>query len=113
MNDDRANALCADLLANGFLAARVLPDGSVAAVQALLTTTAIFLGMTQDGFDMRYCFKGRRLAMSRFENLASENEVPEGWLARRPEQPQDIEAKRTPGYLGGDPALASSWDEAA
>lgn len=113
MNDDQAQALCDQLMREGYLAARVLPDGTVAGVQSMLTTTALFLGCTPMGYDMRYCFKGRHLAMQRFDNLQSENDVPEGWLARRPETLEDLQAKARPGYLGGDPALPSSWDAAA
>jgi len=100
----------AELLAQGYLMARVLDDGSVAALQRLLTTTGLFLGMTPWGFESRYCFHDMGLAVLRFAQLKSEDDVPEGWLARRPERPEDVAAKSRPGYLGGDPALASSWE---
>lgn len=105
-----AQRLADELLAQGYLMTRVLPDGSVAGLQRLLTTTGIFLGMTPWGFESRYCFHDRRLAVERFEQLQSEDDIPAGWKARRPERPEDIEAKSRPGYLGGDPALTSSWE---
>ena len=102
--------LCDWLKVNGWLDARVLPDGSVAALQRLLTTTGLFLGMTRYGYESRYCFADPALARQRFDELQSEDDVPAGWLARRPERPEDILAKSKPGYRGGDPSLASSWE---
>ena len=108
-----AEKLVAELLAEGYLMARVLPDGSVAAMQRTLSTFALFLGMTPWGFDSRYCFREAALARMRFNELQSEDDVPAGWIARRPERPEDVQAKSMPGYIGGDPGLPSSWERKA
>lgn len=111
MSDD-AQALCEAAMSDGtYLFARVLP-GSVAGLQRMLTTTALFLGVNRHGYETRYCFRDAALALMRLGELQSDDDVPDGWLARRPERPEDIAAKNRPGYLGGDPALASSWEEA-
>jgi len=68
---------------NGYTAARVLPDGSVAAVIELLTTRAIVLGVTRFGWTTRFCFADRGLALQRFDELQSEDDEPEGCIARR------------------------------
>ena len=106
-----AQDMCDWLRRQGFNPVRQLPDGSFAGMQHMLTTTAIFLGLDMHHWEARYCFKSGALAALRFAELQSESDVPEGWFARRPEQPKDIEAKSRLGYLGGDPSLASSWAE--
>jgi hypothetical protein len=94
----------------GFVAVRLLPDGSVAGLVPLMTTLAICLGVTWEcPYERRFCFRDDALARQRFEELQSEDDIPAGWTARRPEQPCDRDAKARPGYLGGDPALPTSW----
>lgn len=93
----------------GCILVRQLPDGSVAGVIRLVTTTAIMLGLEPYGWARRFCFTDPGLCYQRFAELQSEDDTPEGWFARRPEQPCDWDAKNTPGYLGGDPALPSNW----
>ncbi len=73
----------ADALAGQYLAVRVLADGSVAALGELLFTRAIFLGCSELGFECRFCFQDRELASRVFHELASEDDVPEGYTARR------------------------------
>lgn len=68
----------------GYLRVRVLPDGSVAALQDLITTRAIVLGCTRWGWARRYCFANRALADARFDQLQSEDDEPEGFLTKRP-----------------------------
>jgi hypothetical protein len=115
MNESEFEALRDWLLAEGgFVAVRLLPDGSVAGVVRLMTTTAICLGVTrQCAYERRFCFRNADLAYQRFGELQSEDDTPAGWTARRPELPEDHAAKQRPGYVGGDPALPSSWGRAA
>lgn len=85
---EQANAaasqnLALHLKAAGYLDARVLPDGSVAALLQLLYTRAIVLGCHAGGWSNRFCFKDQELATSRFLELMSEDEVPSGFVARR------------------------------
>jgi len=94
----------------GYIDVRLLPDGTVAGLVRLLTTVAICLGVTRTcQYERRFCFRDFALAAQRFAELQSEDDTPEGWHARRPEQPCDRVAKSQPGYLGGDPALPGSW----
>lgn len=98
----------------GYVVVRLLPDGTVAGIVRLLTTTAICLGVTRTcAYERRFCFRNADLAYQRFGELQSEDDTPAGWIARRPELPCDRVAKSQPGYLGGDPALPESWERAA
>lgn len=62
---------------------KVLADGSIAAIGDLLFTRAIYLGCNDTGWSSRFCFENRALADQRFGELASEDDVPEGYTARR------------------------------
>lgn len=71
---------------NGYLDARVLPDGSIALLMELFTTRAICLGADEIcPYTQRFCFKDRELATQRFAELQSEDDIPAGFIARRPE----------------------------
>lgn len=105
-HDDMAASqqLAEEVRAQGvYLAVRVLPDGSVAALMELMYTRSILLGVSLWSWERRFCFADRSLANRRFYALQSEDDEPEGWVARRPEKPEDIEAKSRPGYVGGKP----------
>lgn len=78
-----AQALCEELLQQGYLAARILEDGSVAALGDLLYTRSIITGCTPTGWSRRFCFEDRDLASRRFEELRHEDDVPLGHIARR------------------------------
>lgn len=67
----------------GYKAARVLPDGSVAAILDLMFTRAIVLDCTATGYGNRFCFENKALADQRFLELRSDEDVPEGFIARR------------------------------
>lgn len=67
----------------GYLNARVLPDGTVAAVLDLMFTRAIVLDCNMTGYGNRFCFKDKALADQRFSELVSDEDVPEGFVARR------------------------------
>jgi hypothetical protein len=74
-----------------YLAVRELEDGSIAAVGELLYTRAIFLGCDEYGFSRRFCFQNRTLALLRFAELRTEDDVPQGAIARRGDDPRDPE----------------------
>lgn len=80
-----AAELAKQMLGWGHLKARVLPDGSVAGLIDLLTTRVIVLGCTEDGWSRRFCFADRSLADQRFAELQSEDDEPQGYIARRPQ----------------------------
>jgi hypothetical protein len=62
---------------------RVLPDGSVAALLPLLTTTSVILGLERWGYARRFCFAEESRAREVFEALQSEDDEPSGFVARR------------------------------
>lgn len=83
-----------DLLAwlkSQYLDVRVLPDGSIAALCELITTRSIILGVTRDSWESRFCFRDRTLASVRFAELQTEDDVPAGFIARRPQLTEDLQ----------------------
>ena len=70
---------------NGYLAVRVLPDASIAAICDLMFTRSIVLGVSETGYASRFCFEDHLLAIQRFWELSSEDDEPQGFIARRPE----------------------------
>ena len=66
-----------------YLDARVLPDGSVAAIQDLLFTRAILLGCDDETWKARFCFEDRNLAIAQFAALQSASDTPQGFIAKR------------------------------
>jgi hypothetical protein len=72
---------------NGYIAGRVLPDGSIAILHDLITTRSIMLGVNESFWSRRFCFKDHERANEEFAKLQSENDEPTGWIARRPEMP--------------------------
>jgi hypothetical protein len=103
----------AELLAwcrNNYDCVRVLPDGSIAALSRLMFTTGLFLGVSRWGYERRYCFESDAAASAALEAAQSQDDEPAGWVARRPERPEDIAAKARPGYRGGDPADPENWE---
>lgn len=69
-----------------YLRVRILPDGTVAGLGELLTTRAIHLDLDMYGWSRRYCFADRDLASQRFDELQSADDVPQGFIASRPER---------------------------
>lgn len=63
---------------------RVLADNTVACVFDLMFTRAIILGVSESSMKRRFCFEDRTLANIRFVELKSENDEPQGYIARRP-----------------------------
>lgn len=65
---------------------KVLPDGTIAAICDLFTTRSIMIDCDECTYKRRFCFKDRSLADEWFAKIKSANEVPTGYVARRPEQ---------------------------
>lgn len=89
---DRQDDITETLLNSGYVGAKKLDDGSYAVVQRLYSTAAIGLGV--DCFGMinnRYCFRDLGDCLAAWEGLKSRSDEPEGWIARRPERPEDKE----------------------
>lgn len=74
-----------------YLEVKYLEDGSIAMLVELAFTRAICLGTTLEcPFESRFCFSDRALATKRFAELKTEDDVPEGYIARRPEYKNGI-----------------------
>jgi hypothetical protein len=64
---------------------RELPDGSIAAVYPLLTTTSLITGLTRWGYERRHCYRTHAEALRALNALGGEDDEPlPGWIARRP-----------------------------
>lgn len=72
-----------DWLKDQYLDVRELPDGSVSAIGDLMFTRAIYMGCTRYGHERRFCFADRQLADQQFKQLKSEDDEPQGYIARR------------------------------
>ena len=72
-----------DRIKDMYLSVKVLPDGSIAALGDLMFTRAIYLGCDLYGYGNRFCFEDRQLADQRFAELQSEDDEPQGYIARR------------------------------
>lgn len=96
----------AEWLASNYDTVRQLPDGSFAGLSRLMFTTGVYLGLNRWGYGNRYCFESPDKAREVFDALQSEDDEPAGWVARRPERPEDIAAKARPGYRAGLPGTA-------
>lgn len=69
-----------------YLDARQLDDGSRAVMAQLLYTRAIMLGVTKDcAFETRYCYDDNVTCKNQFNGLKSKDDVPTGWIAKRPQ----------------------------
>lgn len=87
---------------NGFLCWRRLDDGTYVAIGRLMFTTALFIGVGAiTPYRRRYCFTTLGNALGEYYELQTGDDEPEGWVARRPETPEDIVAKSMPGYTPG------------
>ncbi len=70
----------------GFIGAKRLPDGGYVALQRLLFTLAICVGVTPHvSYTRRYCFADATICLHEYERIESLDAEPEGWVARRPE----------------------------
>ena len=95
MNEEEAKELdsktreLVEALRKDYLAVRVLDDGSIACLARLITTTAVCLGADRYGWSTRFCFADPIKALEVFGSVKSEDDVPEGWVSRRPKQAED------------------------
>ncbi|MBX8557016.1 hypothetical protein K5D43_21295 [Pseudomonas cichorii] len=68
-----------------FVGAKRLSDGTYAGVLPLMFTYAICLGVTQEAaFKKRFCYEDTVVCLHEYSQLASFNDEPAGWVARRP-----------------------------
>jgi hypothetical protein len=84
---------------NGFLCWRRLDDGTYIALGRLITTVGLFVGVGPiTPYRRRYCFRDTTVALGEYNDMKTGDDVPSGWIARRPETLEDIEAKSKPNY---------------
>ena len=84
---------------NRFMDWRQLDDGTYVALGRLAFTVAIYIGVGPiTPYKRRYCFADLATASAEYLDLKTGQDEPSGWLARRPETPEDIEAKSKPNY---------------
>jgi hypothetical protein len=84
---------------NLYLCWRRLEDGTYVALGRLMYTTALYIGVNATGAERRYCFTTLGNALGEYHDLQRGTDEPMGWIARRPETPEDILAKSMPGYV--------------
>ena len=72
-----------ELGAGSYREVRALEDGTIVGIGELMFTRAIYMDMHAWGWGRRFCFENKTLADSEFAKLASGDDEPEGWIARR------------------------------
>ncbi|MPQ69497.1 hypothetical protein [Pseudomonas sp. MWU12-2323] len=78
--------------AAGFVGAKRLPDGTYCGVLPLIFTYAICLGVTYEAaYQKRFCYKDTPVCLHEYSKLASFNDEPKDWVARRPQVLEVIE----------------------
>lgn len=88
---------------NNFQCWRQLDDGTYIALGRLMFTMGLFVGVgATTPFKRRYCFQDLNTALAEYAALKTGDDVPSGWIARRPETVEDQAAKAGPNY---DPSV--------
>jgi hypothetical protein len=88
---DRQDATTEKLIEGGYAGAKRLDDGTYVVVQKLFSTAAIGFVDSIGVIEKRYCFRDLLDCLSAWEDLKTRDSEPEGWIARRPERPEDKE----------------------
>lgn len=91
---DRADGFTIELLKDdyGFMGAKLLDDGCYVGVKRLFSTVAIHIGIDRcTSFERRYCFKDLSKCLEQYALIKTKDDIPEGWIARRPAHPEDNE----------------------
>ncbi len=68
----------------GYSDPKQLKDGTWIALVPLMFTTGLCMGLDLLGWSKRYCFEEEDKAQEEYEKLKSFDDVPEGWIAKRP-----------------------------
>lgn len=84
---------------NRYLCWRQLEDGTYVAVMRLMFTVALCIGVgAYTAYRRRYCYEDLGTALAEYQTLQTGDDEPWGWIARRPETAEDVEAKGQPNY---------------
>lgn len=88
---------------NNFQQWRQLDDGTYVALGRLMFTIGLFIGVGAiTPYRRRYCYNDPTEAHAEYRALRTGDDVPSGWIARRPETAEDVDAKSRPNY---DPSM--------
>jgi hypothetical protein len=66
-----------------FAAVRALGDGTIIALGTQMFTTAIYVELRGERWGRQYCYASAPLAVREFDRIASSDDEPSGWTARR------------------------------
>jgi hypothetical protein len=77
------NELIAWLAGQGYENLRELEDGTIVGTLELMFTRAIFIDLTYSGWDKRFCFDNKSLALEELAKLKIGDDEPSGYIARR------------------------------
>lgn len=62
---------------------RMLDDGTIVGTGKLMYTTALYVGITDTGFERRYCYKDLAALKTSLQSLKTIDDEPQGWIAKR------------------------------
>lgn len=71
------------LSSEGYENLRSLPDGTVVGTSELMFTRAVYVGLNFSGWEKRFCFSDRDLAVEELKKLSDGDSEPSGYIARR------------------------------
>lgn len=66
-----------------YLVVDFLNDGTIIGMGDLMFTRAIYIDMDLYGWDKRFCFEDRDLAVEEYAKLKTGDDEPKGYVARR------------------------------
>ena len=64
---------------------RELDDGTIIGIGRLIFTTAIYVDMNEWGYSSRFCFDNEAKAVEQYLRFKTGDDIPEGFIAQRPE----------------------------
>lgn len=97
--DDMQDDFTRELLQEdfGFIGAKRLEDGTYVGLIRLYSTVAICIGVDRySAYRRRYCYKDLGACLAAYKALQTGDDVPKGWIARRPEHPDDYLRNKQP-----------------
>ena len=86
--------------AKGYLQVRELPSGVLVGLQAFCFTTAIIVGLSEDGYEYRYCYEHRQEAEAAMQAWSGEGDPSGPWIKQKGRFIDRL-----------NPNLAKEWDK--
>lgn len=68
----------------GYFHSRLLPSGEMAGLQAMITTTGLFVGIDADAYERRYCFEHAADAAFALATWDGTGDPPGPWIKEKP-----------------------------